>query len=480
MEALRDGASADATASASAAGKREEGRAANATSSSSSIPPPFDGPDVISYATVADAWAKSGDVRAGVKAESILRRLEEGRGGDEGRSGGGSGVRPNVVLYNAVIDAWARSGDLDGGRRALAVLRRMMGGGGGSPDAVRPNVVTYTGVIAALARSGGKGGGDAKIDAGEEAESLLVEMGRAGVRPNTATYNAVLLAWAGQAAGTGNRTAAAAAPERAEDLLCLMEGGAAPNTALLRPPHPCPPPPDQISYNTVLKAWAESDRPDAAIRARDLLLRMEGGESNRTGAGQGRGRGRRPTTPAPASVRPQFRPPARPDVISYNTVLNACARAGAPTTRPRTSRPLPPPAEAGGGREGKEGGERGGGSRNDDDRDDGAALEIALETYRAMKSGRGADGRMPLSPQPNRVTYATMINVVGRLLPSGDDGGDGHVLRLRLIRDIFADCRRGGMMCDATLRALRCACASREEYRQILGRGDGCCEGEDI
>ena len=74
------------------------------------------------------AFFRSGDVRAGVKAESILRRLEEGRGGGEGRSSGGSGVRPNIVLYNTVIDAWARSGDLDGGRRALAILRRMMGG----------------------------------------------------------------------------------------------------------------------------------------------------------------------------------------------------------------------------------------------------------------------------------------------------------------------------------------------------------------
>jgi hypothetical protein len=76
-------------------------------------------PDTITYASVIDAWAKSGDTLAGKKAESLLlEMLEE-------YDMGNNNVKPNTITYNSVIDAWANSKDPNAGIRAEAILQRM-------------------------------------------------------------------------------------------------------------------------------------------------------------------------------------------------------------------------------------------------------------------------------------------------------------------------------------------------------------------
>ena len=69
-------------------------------------------PDTITYNSVIDAWAKSGDPSAGRKAESLLSEmLEQYKMGNEA-------VKPNTITFSSVIDAWANSRDPNAGMRA--------------------------------------------------------------------------------------------------------------------------------------------------------------------------------------------------------------------------------------------------------------------------------------------------------------------------------------------------------------------------
>jgi hypothetical protein len=67
-------------------------------------------PDTISFSSVKNAWAKSGDPSAGVRAEEILdQMLELYKAGD-------SNVKPGTVSFTCVINAWANSCDPSAGR----------------------------------------------------------------------------------------------------------------------------------------------------------------------------------------------------------------------------------------------------------------------------------------------------------------------------------------------------------------------------
>ena len=217
--------------------------------------------NVIIFAQILSAWAKSGSIHAGQRAEKILRWMED------------VDVSANAICYNAAIDAWSRSPDEDAAERAEMLLREMEHrrdlrhskdkhhpAQNKKDNSLNPTTVTYTSVITAWSRS-------KRADAAERAEAVLSDMiyvhdrmRDASIRPNQLTYGAILAAWAASSHPK--------AADRAEDILNGLidrynrgEGG-----------DNCRP--NEVMFNSVLHALSNSSSTDAIDRARELLGRM--------------------------------------------------------------------------------------------------------------------------------------------------------------------------------------------------------------
>ena len=160
---------------------------------------------------------------------------------------------------------------------------------------LQPNEFWYNSMIAAWARHGNV----------PMAMKWLHRMRQIGQEPDLAAWNSLLTAHAKHddriAATPGPKGNMAAMAEQAEALLYQMKQLY--DKGYLKDP------PDVISYSTVLDAWAQRawKNPKAAQRAQQLLQRME--EQSR--------HGRNGEFPAP-------------NIISYNTVIQAHGRAGNP------------------------------------------------------------------------------------------------------------------------------------------------------
>lgn len=124
-----------------------------------------------------NCWGRSSSsdpYRRALRAEEILTEMLEGK----------FPAPPDVVTFTSVIDSWAKSGDPEAADRAEAVLSKMIG-------IAEPNVKTYTATIQAYARSHDR-------DKAKRAQELLKRMkqdyanGNRDAEPTTFVYNAVL------------------------------------------------------------------------------------------------------------------------------------------------------------------------------------------------------------------------------------------------------------------------------------------------
>ncbi|KAI2502815.1 Pentatricopeptide repeat domain [Fragilaria crotonensis] len=91
-------------------------------------------PDEVTFTSVIDIWAKSGDPEAADRAEGVLSKMD--------------GIaKPNVKTYTATIQAYARSQDRDKAKRAQELLQRMKRDFiSGNQDA-EPNIYVYNAVL---------------------------------------------------------------------------------------------------------------------------------------------------------------------------------------------------------------------------------------------------------------------------------------------------------------------------------------------
>ena len=104
------------------------------------------------YHIMLPAWCNSNDVNAPQKAEELLKKLETNP--EYPKRNGTLVVRPNLLSYNTVINSWAKSKELDSAARAEALLTRMLRRYKTEAfSTVRPDVVTFSCVLNALAKS---------------------------------------------------------------------------------------------------------------------------------------------------------------------------------------------------------------------------------------------------------------------------------------------------------------------------------------
>ena len=315
-------------------------------------------PTSYSFATVISAWAKAakiGETQSGVRAQHILKRMMEFRKEILDQEGPDSEyaklLKPDSVVYNSVLDAWARTRTPIAGTKADELLFEMeerirMGDHDSSPD-----TITYNSVINCHASSG-------HINAAKAAERVLKKMEIASktnpaVVPNTLTYNQVLKAYSTSKLPGGTN--------RADVILRYMMMSRNKNIE-----------PDSFSFTTCLNIWAKSKEPGKAEKAYAILNKML--EAYRlTGKDQ-----------------------MRPNEITYNTVLNACAFSAYTPNEEKKK-----------------------------------ALSIAVSIFNEMHKSDIV--------QPDAVSYGNMLKCIANLVPKGE-------VRNKMAVDVFTKCRNLGLV----------------------------------
>jgi len=275
-------------------------------------------PDALSYTALMRCWANTGEKGAASKTQSILRRMHRMY------ENGNNDVKPDTVMYNVVLSALDKGRERGSARRAEALLKEMeeLYESTGDDD-VRPTTVSYSTVMSAWSRSGEKG-------AAEKAESILRRMqdqwdtGNQYARPNTVAYASVINAWA-KSGETG-------AARRAERLLQRMQDSYDAGNPDVKP--------NCISCTSVIEAWANSGEEGALSSAETILQRMvdlskAGDRDVRPNAVtfntvikavvRCRGLGWDRANKAREMLKRMEDAHIRPTVISYNSVLSACA-----------------------------------------------------------------------------------------------------------------------------------------------------------
>lgn len=146
-------------------------------------------PDVTSYTTVMDAYAKCANINAVEEAENLMKELEDLHAANPHNIA----LQPNTKTYTTMITAWSRTNMEHSPYKAQEILQRMKEMSKKSGSLVKPNARTFTSVISSWARSHDS-------SKASHALRLLKEMqdtansnqDREDIRPTTFTYNAVL------------------------------------------------------------------------------------------------------------------------------------------------------------------------------------------------------------------------------------------------------------------------------------------------
>ena len=231
-------------------------------------------PDLTSFNSIINAWAKSRDRDRARKAEAILHHMERQY------ATGRSDLRPNVITYATVINAWARSGEVDAPQKAESVLRRIDQLYQEGDDGVKPDVYTFTSVIDALGRKGTVESAERAMEVLQTMEERYRDTGDEDVRPDVRTHTSAIIAVS--RSGTD--------PQTAEDILDRLEETADAGGTRI----------DTECYNSMIQAWEYSNEPGKAVHAWAVYRWMV----DRCGAGVST---------------------VQPDIVGLNSVLGACS-----------------------------------------------------------------------------------------------------------------------------------------------------------
>jgi hypothetical protein len=258
-------------------------------------------PDVRSYTKAMNALARSNAPNAGERAASMFRQMAFTS------STRGLSVHPNAHSYTAVIEAYANGGAPDAARQADAWCREMVRTFQKGDSSVVPSSRAFQAALSAHAKSG-------EPESGQRAQQLLGllediwrEHGIEECKPTRYNYHALIMAWV-NSPEPGSEYHARRALQKMEDV--FREGDAEMK-------------PTTVTYNAVIDAYAkaaekrnmddpsvfpppfgESNDGSPEWHAEELLRHME--ELHRTGANAD----------------------ARPNVRSFNSVLNVWAKSG--------------------------------------------------------------------------------------------------------------------------------------------------------
>lgn len=360
-------------------------------------------PDRFTINTIVTAYAKSG------KRQDVERALTLG-GGMERKYG----VLPDTVSNNIVMGIWSKSGHPDASWKALQILDAMEIDFKKGKLHLKPDAYTYSSVIDGFARVGDE-------DSAEYGQEVLERMrilhrDHGGDPANTSVYNAAINAWASSGSGS--------AAFRAQAILSEMEARHSED--------PFVPTPDTTSYNTVIKALSRGGS-RLTERAEELLQQMEANEKFGVGpdafsytaliTAYGRSSLEMKAENAYKVLLRQIAAyergnlAARPNILTFNSLLNACAFVNGKSARKVE------------------------------------AFAIMVAATNLLKKFTVAD----------QTTYGTILRCCSTLLPPGD------TRRTELVDTAFRKACDEGKVGQLVLKQLKFAAAGTQ-YQDLLGR----------
>jgi len=367
-------------------------------------------PDTITFNIVMKALANSGMSSAANRANLLLERMENSY------HEGITRLKPDLLSYNTVLDAFSKEGDAKSAERLLSRMITT------DDDDIKPDAHSYTTILTAWSRSSDK------VKAVRRAEDLFnIEIegryanGRSDFRADTSCYNALINVW--------SKSNERKALYRVTQLLETMEElGFQGGDSEVQP--------NSRTYTTVLDTLAKSKNYKAYDMSLEILQRMEHFYSE--------GYPVRPCTRAYTIVlstiaRSRRRDKAtkafellhkmereykagnlscRPNVISYNSVLNAAAFS----------------------------------SKDCEQGEQEEAFKVACLTFDEL--------RMSDYLQPSHISYGTFLKAIKNLMPDSD-------VRDNLVQGLFRKASMEGLVSDFVLKEMR-DLATPDLYHSIL------------
>lgn len=369
-------------------------------------------PNTVTFNTVLYSWANSRIHLAPVRAEELLLHMERLY------QAGNDDLEPDVYSYTSVILAWAASKKKASVVKAKALLDQMEALAVDRGKRIRPNKVTYTCLMLAFSNTGLRG-------AAEEANQLLDRMwemyekdGDMTVKPDTITFSSVITCW--------SRENSTVAHEKALELLDRME-----DLSLAGHEDICP---NSFTYTSVFKTLSRSRRGGSAKLAEELLARMEAGfqagnfdlepsviHYNVILDAHAQCPNVEMATDAYRLYKEMIglhRPSCTPNIITYNSLLRACANTFGSTEIKQK------------------------------------AFLIASDVFQNILDSKDV--------RPSSITFVFMFKILRKLLPEGDP------MRSAVLKRSFDYCTRAGLLNDIVLQQLEWACSSKHELATLL------------
>jgi pentatricopeptide repeat protein len=199
-------------------------------------------PNRITYNSVADAYARQGNINGTLE---VIKLME-----DDYESSGNIHVKPDILTYNILIGCWSKSGKSNAPIEAEKIMFNKMN---------ETNIITYCGLINCWSKSNLPEAPRRARDILESMVSKSKDSGNYGTpNPNKVAYNSVLDAYARQGNFTG-----------ANEVFAMMGEGFRSGSVNVKP--------DVTTYNTLMNALSKSDDDDGAIiinAAEKLLIEI--------------------------------------------------------------------------------------------------------------------------------------------------------------------------------------------------------------
>lgn len=204
------------------------------------------------YATVMDAFAKRGKA---VEAEKILQELI-----DKYEDTQNEEFAPNVVLFTIVIDAWSKSRHPKAPMMAEAILERMQRLSEANPE-LQPNAVSFNGVMHAWSNSRNPQAPERAEKILHTLQNLYEESSNPALKPSRISVATVIDCWA--------KSRDPRAASRAEAILNHMCKLHEDGDEEMKP--------DIVCFTAVMDAYAKSRPPRSAQTPKvDVIKKVEG------------------------------------------------------------------------------------------------------------------------------------------------------------------------------------------------------------
>jgi hypothetical protein len=281
---------------------------------------------VTMYTALLQIWAKSGATGAAPRSEEILDTMQAAY-----EEEGDVSIKPDISAFNAVLLAYAQSRQADAPQQSMRVLQKLYDWNKQGKTDVMPNKESYAAVLKAYAKAGG-----------QEAPSLVYKMilrmeklsgeGFPAVKPDYLCHNVYLSALLD--AITRGTVPAPQGAQRAEGYLHHMMASESEDAK-----------PDIWSFNIVISAWSKSGAGEMTERAEGLLGHLENYHEVSGGSEKTRPNTNtyncliacysRSTLQDKAQrahmvlgrMKMMVEKGAGPDVVTYNSVMNAYAKS---------------------------------------------------------------------------------------------------------------------------------------------------------